>query len=126
MKNILSINGGSSSIKFALYELEGNLRKIFEGSIERIGLPMATLRVKGLDQADNFSKEIEAGDQKVAVGILMDWIEKRIGADALTAVGHRIVQGGPKYSEPQIVTQTHRNLQKLDRFVMILTDLGII
>jgi len=105
MKNILSINGGSSSIKFALYELEGGLRKIFEGSIERIGLPMATLRVKGLDQADNFSKEIEAGDQKVAVGILMDWIEKRIGADALTAVGHRIVQGGPKYSEPQIVTK---------------------
>ena len=84
MKNVLSINGGSSSIKFALYEIGEPLRKIFEGSIERIGLPMATLRVKGLDQADNFSKEIEAGDQKVAVGILMDWIEKRIGADAVS------------------------------------------
>ncbi len=105
MKNILSINGGSSSIKFALYELEGNLGKKFEGSIERIGLPKATFSVKGVDQADNFSKDILAGDQKVAVGILMDWIEKRIGADALTAVGHRMVQGGPKYSEPQIVTK---------------------
>ena len=105
MKNILSINGGSSSIKFALYELEGDLRKIFEGSIERIGLPKATLRVKGVDQTDNFSKDILAGDQKAAVGILMDWIEKRIGADSLTAVGHRMVQGGPKYSEPQLVTK---------------------
>ena len=104
MKNILSINGGSSSIKFTLYEFEGNLRKIFEGSIERIGLPKATLRVKGLDEADNLSKDILAGDQKAAVGILMDWIEKRIGADALSAVGHRIVQGGPKYSESQLVT----------------------
>jgi acetate kinase len=88
-----------------LYMRKGDLRKIFEGSIERIGLPKATLHVKGLDQADNFSKDILAGDQKVAVGILMDWIEKRIGADALTAVGHRMVQGGPKYSEPQLITK---------------------
>jgi len=35
------------------------------------------------------------------VGILMDWIEERVGRDALTAVGHRVVHGGPKYSKPQ-------------------------
>jgi len=105
MKNVLAINGGSSSIKFALYEANEVLRKKFEGSIERIGLPNAFLRVKGIDGADNFSKDIDAGDQKQAVGFLMDWIEKRIGADALSAVGHRIVQGGPKDSETQLVTK---------------------
>ena len=105
MKNVLAINGGSSSIKFALYEANEVLRKKFEGSIERIGLPNAFLRVKGIDGADNFSKDIDAGDQKQAVGFLMDWIEKRIGADALFAVGHRIVQGGPKDSETQLVTK---------------------
>ena len=44
---ILTINGGSSSIKFALFEAGDSLRRILEGEIERIGLPEATLRVKG-------------------------------------------------------------------------------
>ena len=43
---ILTIDGGSSSIKFALFEA-GSLERILEGAIERIGLPQATLRVKG-------------------------------------------------------------------------------
>ena len=34
----------------------------------------------------------------------MDWIEKRSGRDALTAVGHRVVHGGPKYYKPQRIT----------------------
>jgi acetate kinase len=43
----------------------------------------------------------------------MDWIEERGGSDALTAVGHRVVHGGPKYSEPQrinaeMVEELHR------------------
>ena len=46
---ILTINGGSSSIKFALFQA-GAARRILQGAIERIGLPEATLRVKGLGQ----------------------------------------------------------------------------
>lgn len=53
---ILTINGGSSSIKFALFEAGDSLRRILEGAIERIGLPEATLRVKGMNQTDNFSR----------------------------------------------------------------------
>ena len=34
----------------------------------------------------------------------MDWIEQRSGRDALTAVGHRVVHGGPKYYKPQRIT----------------------
>ena len=101
---ILTINGGSSSIKFALFEAGDSLRRILEGGIERIGLPEATLRVKGLNQADNFSRSVTAPDHTAAVGALMDWIEERSGRDALTAVGHRVVHGGPKYSEPQRIT----------------------
>jgi len=101
---ILTINGGSSSIKFALFEAGDSLRRIMEGGIERIGLPEATLRVKGLDQADNFSRLVTAPDHMVAVNALMDWIEERIGRDALTAVGHRVVHGGPKYNKPQRIT----------------------
>jgi len=101
---ILTINGGSSSIKFALFEAGDPFRRILEGRIERIGLPEATLRVKGVNQADNFSRSVTAPDHTVAVDALMDWIEKRSGRDALTAVGHRVVQGGQKYYQPQRIT----------------------
>jgi acetate kinase len=101
---ILTINGGSSSIKFAVFEAGDSLRRILEGGIERIGLPEATLRVKGSNQTDNFSRLVPAPDHTVAVGILMDWIEERIRRGELTAVGHRVVHGGPKYSKPQRIT----------------------
>jgi acetate kinase len=101
---ILTINGGSSSIKFALFETGESLQQILAGTIERIGLPDASLRVKGLNPADNFSRLVTATDHTVAVGMLMDWIEERSGRDVLTAVGHRVVHGGPKYYEPQLIT----------------------
>jgi acetate kinase len=101
---ILTINGGSSSIKLAMFEAGTSLRRILEGGIERIGQPEAALRVKGLNEADNFSRSVTAPDHTAAVGALMDWVEERTGDDALTAVGHRVVHGGPKYSRPQRIT----------------------
>ena len=114
---ILTINGGSSSIKFALFEAGESLQRILEGEIERIGLAESTLRVKGLDSADDFSRPVSAPDHTVAVGVLVDWIEERIGSDALAAVGHRVVHGGPKYSEPQrITTEMVEELHRLSPF----------
>lgn len=101
---ILTINGGSSSIKFALFDAGDSLRRILHGGIEQIGLPEATLRVRGLNQADNVSRSVTAPDHTAAVGVLMDWIEEHSGRDALAAVGHRVVHGGPKYSQPQRIT----------------------
>jgi acetate kinase len=103
-QSLLTIDGGSSSIKFALFEVGASLRRVLEGGIERIGLPDATFRAKGSDRADNFSRAVTAPDHTVAVGALMDWIEERGARDALAAVGHRVVHGGPNYSEPQRIT----------------------
>jgi acetate kinase len=101
---ILTINGGSSSIKFALFEAGNSLRQILAGAIERIGLPEATLKVKGSNPADNLSRPVTATDHTAAVGMLMDWIQERSERDPLAAVGHRVVHGGPKYSDPQRIT----------------------
>jgi acetate kinase len=115
--HILTINGGSSSIKFALFEAGGSLRRILGGGIDRIGQPGATLRVKGLDPGDNFSRPVKAPDHTVAVGALMDWVEERGGRDALTAVGHRVVHGGPKYSKPERITaEMVEELRQLSAF----------
>ena len=102
---ILTINGGSSSIKFALFEAADSLRRILQGAIERIGLPEATLRVKGLEPSGQlFAVSDGAGPH--AGGGHSDGlgIEERSGHDAVTAAGHRVVHGGPKYSEPQRIT----------------------
>lgn len=102
---ILTINGGSSSIKFALFQSGSDeLRRIFEGSIDRIGRPDAAIRVKGSTSADSVSHSVNAPDQKAAMGILMDWLETSGKCEQLSAIGHRIVQGGPKYSRPQRIT----------------------
>ena len=101
---ILTINGGSSSIKFALFVADDPPRRVMQGALARIGSPEASLRVKGLDPEDNFSRKVPAPDHPVAVGALMDWLEERHGQEALAAVGHRVVHGGPKYSRPQRIT----------------------
>ena len=101
---ILTINGGSSSIKFALFESGNSLQRILEGKIERIGLSEATLRTKGVSPADNLSRPVKAPDHVAAVSVLMDWIEERVGRNGLAAVGHRVVHGGPKYSQPELIT----------------------
>jgi len=96
-----------------MFGVGDSLQRILEGGIERIGLSDATLRVKGPNQADNRSRLVSAPNHTAAVGALMDCIEERGGSDALTAVGHRVVHGGPKYSEPQrinaeMVEELHR------------------
>jgi acetate kinase len=114
---ILTINGGSSSIKFALFQVESPLRRVLEGRIERIGMLSPNFVVKGLNPADNFSRPVVAPDHKVAVSALMDWVEERTGRGEVTAIGHRVVHGGPKYSEPQLVTaEMVKELHQLEPF----------
>ncbi len=101
---ILTVNSGSSSIKFGLFEAADPLRLILAGGIERIGSPDATLRIKGLNQAESLSRPATAPDHAAAINILMDCIEEHAGHGALAAVGHRVVQGGPKYGKPQLIS----------------------
>jgi acetate kinase len=101
---ILTINGGSSSIKFALFETRGGLRRLLNGELEGIGLAGSALVVKSADPAESVSRPVAAADHKEAAGVLMQWLEERLGSGALAAIGHRVVHGGPLYSEPQLVT----------------------
>src|SRR5512146_1730495 len=101
---ILTVNGGSSSIKFALFEASTDLRRTMAGQIERIGSDSARLLAEGPELHDSVSREIAAPDHKAAVGVLVDWLQELLGHDQVAAVGHRVVHGGPKYSEAQRIT----------------------
>jgi acetate kinase len=99
--HILTINGGSSSIKFALFEPNGAMKRILRGVIKRIGSSDALFAVQG---SESFSRKLEISSYPAAVEVLMEWLEKQIGRGAIAAVGHRIVHGGPKYNAPQRIT----------------------
>lgn len=99
---ILTINGGSSSIKFALFEAEEPPRRVLDGEIERIGLPDSLLRVKR--ETSEETQALSAADHRMAVGALMEWMTEHQFMHELTAVGHRVVHGGPKYSTAQLIT----------------------
>ncbi|MGH7969709.1 MAG: acetate/propionate family kinase, partial [Limisphaerales bacterium] len=102
--SILTVNGGSSSIKFALFEADGALRRVLDGRIEGIGLEASVFKMTSPNPKDNSSRAVSAPDHKAAVNILMDWIQDRFERGSLTAVGHRVVHGGPKYWEAQRIT----------------------
>lgn len=117
MPSILTINGGSSSIKFALFESRDSLVRILAGKIEGIGLAKGAFAAKGSRKEDTFSRPVTAPDHPTAVGLLMDWIQERFQPGELTAVGHRVVHGGPKYWEPQRITpEMIRELHLLSPF----------
>ena len=106
VRSILTINGGSSSIKFAIFSVPPGDRSPvmkLKGQIERIGVAGTTFSVTSANERENFTRPVGAGNHENAVTILMDWIEKH-EKGGLYAVGHRIVHGGPKYHEPQQLT----------------------
>ena len=118
-KSILILNGGSSSIKFALFSIQPSLALKFKGQIERIGTPEAVLSMQDGEHQTHVTPLVLATDYASAVKLLIDWIDEKEIDGVLIAVGHRIVHGGPHFHEPQLLTSTLmadlRQLTPLDR-----------
>ncbi len=102
--DMIMINGGSSSIKFALYRADGPLKRVMDGKVDRIGMPGTMLFFHDLTQNQQDGRLIEASDHRSAANVLIDWIEKRIGFASIKAVGHRVVHG-MKHTEPERITE---------------------
>jgi acetate kinase len=101
--HILTINGGSSSIKFALYAAVEPLKRGLYGTVDRIGLSGTNLTFHDADGKPQASRELIAADHKSAANSLLDWLETQLDFTAVKAVGHRVVHG-MKHTEPEIVT----------------------
>ena len=75
---VLAINGGSSSIKFALYAAAESPVRLLSGKIERIGLPDAVLTVNESEKKPD-TQSIEASDHGTAGAGLMNWLLEHFG-----------------------------------------------
>jgi acetate kinase len=102
--HILTINGGSSSVKFALYEKGKPLKRGLYGKVDRIGLSGTNLTFHAADGKPQASRSLAAADHKSAANSLIDWLEEQNGFESVRAVGHRVVHG-MKHTAPELVTQ---------------------
>lgn len=101
---VLTINSGSSSLKWSLYHMDGVENRVFSGSLERIGLRGGIWHIRDADGGTILDERREFPDHDVALKTLLDWLEQRFPGRPVDAVGHRVVHGGPTYTEPSLVT----------------------
>jgi acetate kinase len=111
-KRILTINGGSSSLKVALFCMDDSVTPQLTGSIERIGLTDGCFRIRGDDDQILLEKHGNFPTHAAALTACLHWLQKRW--ESFEAVGHRIVYGGECGNEPRLMTpKFERALAKL-------------
>ena len=105
-QSVLTINGGSSSIKFALYQIgTTTIQRTLTGKIERIGLPETSLTFSDTLRDEHDNRHIDASDYSTAINFLINWLQQQPGFTRVCAVGHRVVHG-MQHSEPEIISQS--------------------
>ena len=125
-QTLLVLNSGSSSVKFAAYDVvpgspgtpDAGLQRIAHGRIEGIG-SMARLQVWGHDGAPLEDRSVAVSTEPAlgaqeAFEQLLAWLRQHAAGRTLLAVGHRVVHGGELFSQPVLVTPAI--LQQLDGF----------
>jgi acetate kinase len=101
--SLLTINGGSSSIRFALFDVTEPLTRLLDGKVDRIGLSGTNLTFKDATRQSQNGLTIDASDRHSAVGFLLNWLETQKAFASVKAIGHRVVHG-MTHSEPERVT----------------------
>jgi acetate kinase len=101
---ILTVNGGSSSIKFALYQVEEPLKRGLYGTIDRIGLSGSNLTFHDPGRNHQDSQSVAVPVDNSAINFVIDWLEKQNGFESVCAVGHRVVHG-MQHTAPELVSQ---------------------
>ena len=114
LPSILSINGGSSSIKFSLFQLCKPLRRRLSGRIERIGLEGTVLTYSDSAISQPISCSLTVSNYLSAANYLIEWIGDRVGFDGIEAIGHRVVHG-MQHTAPELVTD--ELLAELHQFI---------
>ena len=114
---VLSVNCGSSSLKFKMYEMPEE-KVLISGLFERIGEKGSVYTIKVNDE--KYSSEVELKNHKVAFEILVEELKKNEIIKKLSeikGVGHRIVQGGDYFDKTVVVTD--EVVEKIDELATL-------
>ena len=103
--HILAVNRGSSSLKFALYEMGGSEALVLKGELEREGVSNGLFRVRGPKGEALHDQHLPWPSNNVTK-VVAEWLKERTHGKELGGIGHRIVQGGERFVEPQRIDRT--------------------
>jgi acetate kinase len=95
MPYVLTINSGSSSLKFSLYSMGQSEALLLSGEFDRIGLARSCFRAEG------HKKDVDLPDHDAALHTLVERLRSHGPPVELDAVGHRLVYGGCDYDKPK-------------------------
>ena len=102
-RHILALNGGSSSLKFASYEFKAAERLLLHGEAENIGGPAARFWLRAADGSSIVDQLRKIPDHETALRMAVNELKKG-SYPTPSAIGHRVVNGGPRYTAPQEIT----------------------
>ena len=109
---VLAINGGSSSIRFAVFEAGAAPRLRLAGKIDRVGSAGTTMVVGGTAGTAKVVRRLGVADHRTAVGFLLEWLGAQPVFASVTAVGHRVAHGmthvEPERVSPKLLAELHR------------------
>lgn len=118
--HILTINSGSSSIKFALYRMGSVETAVLSGSIGGIGQGSGIFHVKDGDGRTVLESHLQPRDHGAALREIIKWLKSSPAAQHFDSVGHRLVHGGNRFSLPHLVTPDM--METLDELMPLAPD----
>jgi len=99
---VLSLNCGSSTLKFALYEVEaGEFAQRAGGSVERINDRPAL--ISWLGDAPSGEAAVDSPGYAAATSAILNWLGANLGGRPIDLIGHRVVHGGPHYRDAAVI-----------------------
>jgi acetate kinase len=101
---VLTINSGSSSVKFSLYRCDAAETRLASGLMDRIGLALGRFTATGASGQPLADETLSLPDHTAAFARLLAWLRAYPAAGDLDAIGHRIVHGGTENDAPRLVT----------------------
>lgn len=104
---ILTINVGSSSLRFALYRFSDSTVGVdleLSGKLDRIGVKGGRFVARDERQTVLVDRQIELPNGEAALKTMLDWLKATSRGRGIRIVGHRVVHGGRQHNQPQLVT----------------------
>jgi acetate kinase len=101
---ILTLNSGSSSLKFSLFHMGESEQLELSGNLERIGVKGGRFHARDGQGETLKDQHQDIPDHNAALQMLFDWLDDHTQGEHIDAVGHRVVHGGSDYRQPHAVT----------------------
>jgi acetate kinase len=103
-RRILTMNRGSATLKSALYEAGDHTDLLLSMTIDQAGVSGGRLSIADPRGAILLDSPVDSGNADAAMEVILAWLGEHGFLSQLAAAGHRLVQGGPRYRDPQRIT----------------------